>query len=117
MNKIYFFFLTMLLCSSIFGQQPNIFKVPTPSDQKIINGYTVRIIIAMPNGYGFDIMQNNKPLVHQVQNPIPFAPKGIQEKEDAFKIAEWLIKDYQEHSHWRNTIPPHVARELKIKIH
>jgi hypothetical protein len=36
--------------------------------------------------YGFDILKDNKPVVHQVLNPLPFAPKGIQKKRMLTKL-------------------------------
>src|ERR1700684_3519475 len=86
-------------------------------DKRIINGYTVRLIPAIGGGFGYDILENNKIMLHQYRNPMPFSPKEIAKKEDAYKLAEWAIGDYKAHRHWSNMVPPHVARELKIETH
>jgi hypothetical protein len=117
MKKIYFFFFLIFISFAICAQQ----QLPIPpnsvTDQKSINGFTVKLIPTIQGGYGYDIFLNDKLVVHQFQNPIPFAPNGIQVKEDAFKVAEWMIKDFQANGQWQNSIPPHIARELKIKTH
>jgi hypothetical protein len=103
----------------LFAQTaPNNPKAPEFIDrvreQKTINGYTVRLLPTAGGGYGFDILQNNKPVVHQFQNPLPYAPKGVQKKDDAYKIALWMITQYRAKRRWEPMMPPHVARNLKI---
>lgn len=83
-------------------------------------GYTIQLLPAQPasgsaGSYGFDILKDNKPVVHQFQNPMPFSPSGVQKKEDAYKIAQWIILQYNKTGHWQNIIPPHIARELKVE--
>jgi hypothetical protein len=82
-------------------------------------GYTIRLFPARPmpgsrGGYGFDIVKGNRPVVHLEQANVPFLPKGIQKKLHAFTIAKWMIQEYNKSGHWNNTIPPHIAHELKI---
>jgi|SRR5579863_7242817 len=87
------------------------------NDQRSINGYIVRLMKTNmgSRGYGFDILNNSKSIVHKFPNPMPFNPKGVQNKEEAYNIAEWVIKDFQTHGHWQNVITPHIAYELNIK--
>lgn len=117
MNKIYFSLLASFLFSAaIYAQQKP--EMPNPlKDKRTINGYTVRLIPSFGGGSGYDIMQNNKTIVHQFRSPIPSLPGGIRKKEDAFKVAEWVISDHQAHGHWRNTVPPDIARKLNIQTH
>ena len=56
-------------------------------------------------------------MAHQFQNPLPFSPKGIQKKDDAYKIAQWMIGEYKKTGRWQNIVPPHITRELKIETH
>lgn len=89
-------------------------------DKKEYQGYTIRLLPAMPmpgrmGSYAFDILRDNKPVVHQVQNPLPFFPKGLQKKDDAYKAAQWIIQEYQKTGHWQNVLPPHVAHDLRIE--
>jgi hypothetical protein len=113
MKSKYFLALCLMVFSGLSAQQQRPFKAV--GEQRNINGYTVRVVQAMHGGYGYFILQDNKPVVEQIRNPLPYSPKGIQKEEDAFKIAEWLILDYQAHGLWRHLVPPHVARELKIE--
>jgi hypothetical protein len=48
-------------------------------------------------------------------NPINMLPEGFTTKEDAFKVAEWMIKEYGNQNHLPPMVPPHVLHELKIK--
>lgn len=86
-------------------------------DQRVVNGYTVRPIPAVGGGYGYDILQDNKTVLHQFRNPLLTSLRGIAKKEDVFTIATWVIKDYQKSGKWRKLVPPNVARELKIATH
>lgn len=83
-------------------------------EQKTFNGYTVRVMPAIGGGYGFDILQNNKPVVHQYHNPLPYVPKGVEQKDDAFKIAKWMITQYGAKRRWE-AMPPQVAQRLRIQ--
>ena len=111
---------------TVFAQKKEPVNVTNPervdpvSDKQEYQGYTIRLIPAMPApgsvaNYGFDILKNNKPVVHQFQNALPFSQKGIQKKEDAAKIAQWIIQDYKKTGHWQNTVPAYIAHELKIE--
>ncbi len=99
-------------------------KRPEPvnpvKDKQDYQGYAIRLLPALPvaesrGNYGFDILKDNKPVVHQLKNPMPFAPKGIQKKEDAYKIAQWMIREYKNTGHWQTSMPPHIAHQLKIE--
>ena len=52
--------------------------------------------------------------MHQFENPLPYLPRGIQKKEDAFKIAQWMIRQHAKTGHWENLMSPNIAHELKI---
>jgi hypothetical protein len=86
-------------------------------DHSTIDGYTVRLTTTTTGtrGYGFNILNANNSLVHRFPNPLPSFPKGIQNKDDAFKIAAWVIREFQAHGHWSNIVPRHVVSELNIK--
>ena len=94
--------------------------INTMRDRQEYQGYSIRLLPAMPTpgniiSYGFDILKDNKLVVHQVQNPLSFSAKGIQKKEDAYKIAQWMIRDHTTTGHWQNIVLPDIARELKIE--
>jgi hypothetical protein len=90
------------------------------NDKQEYRGYTIRLRQASPvrgniGSYGFDILKDSKSVAHHFQNPLPFSPKGIQKKGDAYKIGQWIITEYGRTGHWQNMIPPHVAKQLDIE--
>jgi hypothetical protein len=128
MKKIYLLIIMQIAVFTLFAQRHEPLNVQKPEsvnpmkDKQEYQGYIIRLMPAMPvpgtmGSYGFDILKDNKPVVHQFQNPLPFSPKGIQKKEDAYKIAQWMIRDYIKTGHWQNIVPPHMALELKIETH
>jgi hypothetical protein len=91
-------------------------------DTQKYQGYTIRLIPIMHRwqntvSYGFDIIKENNALVQQLRNPLPFLPEGVQKKEDAYKVAQWMIREYIKTGRWQNTMPPLIANELKIVSH
>jgi hypothetical protein len=126
MKKICLLMILQIVTFASIAQKnaPANFKRPEPvnpvKDKQEYQGYTIRLMPALPvpgtmGSYGFDIFKDNKPVVRLFQNPLPSFPKGIQKKEDAYKIAQWMIEEYERTGHWQNMVPPHVARELKIE--
>src|SRR5215813_1224520 len=120
MKKIRLLLLLQLGFFITHAQKPdsnNTFtKVPVIETNNIrgYKGFTIKLLSKDIASYSFDI-QAEKNLTHHFQNPMPFAPKGIQKKEDAYKIAQWIINEYKKTGHWENLIPPHVARQLGIE--
>ena len=91
-------------------------KIPVIETNNIrdYKGFTIKLVSKVEvTSYSFDIL-TEKNLTRHFQNPLPFAPKGIQKKEDAYKIAQWIINEYKRTGHWENLVPPHVARQLGI---
>ena len=128
MKKIYLLMILQIIVFTVFAQKNEPVNVQRPEpvnpmkDKQEYQGYTIRLMPAMAvpgsmGGYGFDILKDNKPVVHQFQNPLPFSPKGIQKKGDAYKIAQWMIREYKKTGHWQKIVPPHIAHELKIETH
>jgi hypothetical protein len=83
------------------------------NNSRIYYGFTIKLISKNITSYSFDILAD-KNLAHHFQNPLPFARKGIQKKEDAYKVAQWIISEYKKTGHWENMMPPHIARQLQI---
>ena len=128
MKKICLLAILQIVVFTVSAQKKETLYVQRPEpvnpmkDKQEYQGYTIRLMPAMPmpgsmGSYGFDILKDNKPVVHQFQNPLPFFPKGIQKKDDAYKIAQWMIREYKNTGHWQNIVPPHIAHELKIETH
>ena len=128
MKKICLLIILQIAVCTLFAQknEPVKFQRPEPvnpmKDKQEYQGYTIRLMPAMPvpgsmGSYGFDILKDNKPVVHQFQNTLLFSPKGIQKKDDVYKIAQWMIQEYKNTGHWQNIVPPHMVHELKIETH
>jgi hypothetical protein len=128
MKKICFLIALQIAVTTGFAQKHEPFNlqkyglVDAAKDTQKYQGYTIRLIPVMhrwqnSGSYGFDIIKENKSQVHQFHNPLPFLPNGVQNKEDAYKIAQWIIKEYLKTGRWQNTMPPLIANELKIVSH
>lgn len=74
-----------------------------------------KIIPAEQNTFGYDILENNRPLVHQPSIPGLPGNKGFNKRLDAEKCALLVISKIN-----RNLMPPTVTRKeldsLKIKF-
>src|SRR5450432_1492192 len=125
MKKIFLLIILQIAVFALFAQknEPASVQRPEPvnplKDKQEYEEFTIRLMPAMPTpasigSYGFDILKDNKPVVHQFQNPLPFSPKGIQKKDDAYKIAQWMIREYKKTGKWQY-FPSRVAHELQIK--
>ncbi len=73
------------------------------------------IIPAEQNTFGYDILENNRPLVHQPSIPGLPGNKGFIKREDAEKCAKLVIAKIN-----KNIMPPTVTKQemdsLKIKF-
>ena len=116
MKKICLIIILQIGVFTVFAQKREPVNVTKPepvnpiSDKQEYQGYTIRLIPVMPApgsvaSYGFDILKDNEPVVYQFQNALPFSQKGVQKKEDAYKIAQWIIQDYKKTGHWQNIVP------------
>lgn len=85
-------------------------------DKKEYKGYVIRLKISGQSQFGFDILKQRSPLIIQFQNPLAFSSKGVQNKEDAYKVAQWIITEYEKTGHWEHTVPPHVVKQLGIEL-
>lgn len=70
--------------------------------------FTVEIIPAPNNTYGYNIIMGGRTLIHQPNAPALPGVEGFQTKEDAQKVAEFVIDKIR-----RDDFPPSVSvREL-----
>jgi len=86
------------------------------NDSRLYSGFTIKLVSNETRSYHFDILSDDKSLTHHFQNPLPFSAKGIQKRDDAYKIAQWIINEYKKTGHWENMIPPHIARQLGVEF-
>jgi len=117
-------FLLIILHAAVYGasaqkKDPANFskqeRVNSIKDKQVYRGYMIKLKPGGMDSYQFDISTDNKPMVHRFDNPLPFSPRGIRKKQDAYKIAQWFIDDYIKTGHWQNMVPPHIVRQLEIE--
>ena len=63
----------------------------------------------------FEIIKQGQQVYNHPMNPINLRPEGFTTKEDAFKVAEWMIKQYGKQDRFPPMVPPHVIHELKVR--
>ena len=85
---------------------------PKPSPVK--HQLTYKITNSEQNTFGYDILDYNRPMIHQPSVPAMPGNKGFTKKEDAEKVAKLVIYKIN-----RNIMPPTVTKQeidsLKIK--
>ncbi|ESP62668.1 hypothetical protein SMITH_181 [Smithella sp. ME-1] len=65
---------------------------------------SIKIISSVKKTFGYDILINGKPLVHQPSIPALSGNEGFSTKEKAQKVAEFVVKKIK-----RNEMPPTVT--------
>src|SRR4051794_30252844 len=117
--------INLILCLSLCfvaalaqKQEP----VNTQKDRQEFEGYTIRLLPAMSGTYGYDIFKGKERVLHQSRNPFTFSTVGLYSKEDAYKIAQWQIKQLKGREGLTagkpfnagsdRRLPPNLARQL-----
>ena len=99
------------ICSSGYAQQTAHEKINTATDKVEYQGYSIRPIVAMDGSLGYDILKNNKILLHQYRPPV--MNSRLYKKEDAYKVAEWTIGQYLKTKHF----PPFITAAAVKNLH
>ena len=84
--------LAVLLFFSITMKAQKHEPIYPQKDRREFQGYTIRLLPAKGGGYGYDIMRVNERVIHQGRNPFSFSSRGLANKEDAFRLAQWQIQ-------------------------
>jgi hypothetical protein len=114
MKRIYLLMLASFIAVTSIAQRHE--PVNPQKDKQNIEGFMVRLKEAPGNTYLFDILKEGKPVSVQVQNPFTMSQQGFGKKEDNYKVAKWLIREYKTTGHFPLMIPPHIAHELKLDV-
>jgi hypothetical protein len=108
-----------LLCAFVFSivtahaQQAE--KFNPEKEKREINGYTIRLMPMPANTFGFFIMKGKKPVYSQLSDPFSHSPVGFKNKEDAYKLAEWVAGEDSKNGRPPMAIPPSVAKQLNLQ--
>src|SRR5687767_1633152 len=92
MTKKYgFIVLCVVITSSSLGQQKNLFRLDEIQDGE----YTIRILPAPGNTYGYDILKGNKVIVHQLFNHFPNGKRmeGLKTRGDVIKVTRYMLQE------------------------
>jgi hypothetical protein len=106
--------LLLISALNIFAQQKQLLIDPV-KDRKEKNGYTIQLKMALNNTILFDLLQAGKSVFKQPINPLTRLPIGFDNKEDAWRVANWMIDQYGKEGHFPSLIPPNVARQLNVR--
>lgn len=117
MKKICLLMIMQIAVCTVFAQkhEPVNMQRPDPvnpaKDVQEYQGYTIRLMPALTTpqsmgSYGFDILKDDKPVVHTLKSPL-ITQKELQKKDDAFKVAQWMIREYNRTGHWQISAPAH----------
>jgi len=108
-----------LLCAFVFSivtaQAQQAEKFNPEKDKREINGYTIHLMPMPANTFGFFIMKGKKPVYSQLSDPFSHSPVGFKNKEDAYKLAEWVAGEDSKNGRPPRTIPPSVAKQLNLQ--
>jgi hypothetical protein len=95
---------------------------PRNADKNIIifNSYLIHLQSLPDSSYGYDILYQSRPVVHQNKNPFTSLPTGFRNKEDAIKLAKWqamqLMTSNKQQFLNNPPVAPEVAKLLNITI-
>jgi hypothetical protein len=121
MKIVFLFIMLQLAAGAVFAQKLNAVNSQKDTfnpflDKREYKGYLIKLKISGQSQFGFDILKTHSPQIIQIQNPLAFSSKGVQKKEDAYKIAQWIIGEYEKTGHWEHTVPPHIVKRLGIDL-
>ncbi len=103
-------FLAFFIAISVNAQTE---KFNSEKDKRITKGYTIQLLPAPGNTFGFAISYGSKPVKVQLFNPYMHAQSGFKTKADAYNVAEWMINQAK-NGILPGSIPVAVAKQLHI---
>jgi len=103
------FLILLFACHSLFSQT-NTYKNEVKPDS-----YSTKIFSNPDNSYGYDILKENKVLIHQQNIPGQTGLKGFLKRDDAKKVA-LLVTEKLSQGIMPPTIETKELIQLKIKF-
>jgi hypothetical protein len=95
----------LLICLLLFcgqqiahAQKPPLLLYPV-KDKKEVQEYTIQLRPAPGNTDLFDIFKQGRPMYQHPMHPVTMLPEGFPNKDEAYKVAEWMIKEYGRQPH------------------
>ena len=98
----------------IFAQQKPLL-IDFVKDKKEKSGYTIQLKTARGNTISFDLLKAGRPVFNQPMNPVTMLPMGFVTKNDALKVAEYMIDQYGKQGKFPQILPPNVSAILNLQ--
>ena len=111
-------FLLLFLFSGanlVFAQQSH----STPFEEIKEGEYTIRILPAPGNTFGYDILKGEQVILHQQFNPFAKgrSMSGLKNKADVIVLVKWLVTESKRTGkHPPSMLPDKIAQDLKISL-
>ena len=103
----------LFTCAVVYAQQTE--KFNPEKDKREISGYTIHLVPMPLNTFGFNILKGNRPVYTQLSNPFSHSPLGFTNKEDAYKLAGWIVNENEKSGRPPVTIPASLANQLNLQ--
>ncbi len=94
--------------SSVLSQSSNI----QPVEEFEEGNYVVRIIKLQTEGYGYEILENNKLIIRQESRPYFLIPTPFVKIENVRIAAKWHISQIKEHGVKKLEMTIEIAKQL-----
>lgn len=113
--------MNLLLLLSLIVNAQKFEPVNSKKDKLEYKGYTIALLSAKGNSYGYTVAKDSVVIISQLRNPFTMGPIGLLKKEDVFKVVKWQIENKpadkkSETSFFYRRIPFEVSKELEIAL-
>ena len=102
----------LISVTTIFAQQAE--KFDPAKDQKQMQGYVIHLVPVPGGTFGFTIIKGKKAVWSQLSNPFVPGQNGFKLKEDAYKLAEWIVSEEIKNGAAPKRFTPQLAKQLNI---
>ena len=109
---ILLYFASFLLVKT-HAQQTDRFN--PAKNKREVNGYTIQLLPLPGNTFGFTVLKNNRPVYVQITNPFSNEITGLNNKEDAYTLAGWVVEEDKKNGKPPHNISPAVAKQLHLQ--
>ncbi len=114
MKKTLTLIALVLSAHTIFAQQKNAF-IDSVKDSREFNGYNIQLKAAPGNSFLFNLLKGAKPVFNPPINPLTRSPLGFARKEDAYRLAMWMVAQYGKSGQFPMLLPPELAKQLNLQ--
>jgi cell division protein YceG involved in septum cleavage len=113
--KLYNLVLLFVCLSCTAYSQQSTLQIDPAKDQKQFNGFTIQLKQAQGNTVLFNLLKDQKLIYGQPFNPITLNVVGFSCKEDAYKVGEYMIKEYGSQQTFPAKLPSQLALQLGLR--